>query len=162
MEPLGFFEALRFLSLVLEPASDRLVHQFARGDDEIAIFKHHVGDPRVEIADVRNLSCGDDLCEMADFSSYRKVIICELVRSHLQFFRLFAYTTNTVTIISSHLQRVDSLVLLGEGLELITKLGSSLAAFNFDLPSQSFKVKNVLGTFVHLNREELRVVGLLV
>ena len=70
--------------------------------------------------------------------------------------------TNTVTIISSHLQRVDSLVLLGEGLELITKLGSSLAAFNFDLPSQSFKVKNVLGTFVHLNREELRVVGLLV
>jgi hypothetical protein len=98
VEPLGLFEALRFLSLVLEPASNRLIHQFARGDYEIAILKHHVGDPRVEIADVRNLSCGYDLCEMADFSSNREVIICELVRPHLQFFRLFAYTTHTVTL----------------------------------------------------------------
>lgn len=95
MEPLGFFETLRFLSLVLEPASDRLVHQFARGDDEITIFKHHVGDTRVEVANVRDLSCGDDLCEMADLSRYRKVIICELMRPHLQLFRLFANTTYT-------------------------------------------------------------------
>ena len=70
--------------------------------------------------------------------------------------------THSHFIIRSHLQRVDSFVLLGEGLELITKLGGSLAAFNFDLPSQGFEVKNVLGTFVHLDREELPVVGFLV
>jgi len=92
---------------------------------------------------------------MIDLSTYRKVIICQLVGSKLQFFTGFCNAKRIRT--KTNLQRIDSFIRFAKRPELITKLRSSYSLLDFDFTSQSFEIVNILRTFIFLDSQKLHI-----
>lgn len=90
------------------------------------------------------------LREMVDFGTNRKVVVCQSVRSRLQF---LAPCSNEFR---------NLFVLLREGAHLVAELRCLASPFDLNLASQSFEFVDVPGANLGFNCKQLQVKLLLI
>lgn len=60
------------------------------------------------------------------------------------------------------LQAVDAFVLFAKLTKLVTEFGSSFSLVDFDFPSESFKLVDIFGATLFLDRQQFNIKGFLV
>ena len=111
----------------------------------VAMPHDKVRKPAVEFVSLGDLSQLHQLGEVVDLCSDCKVVVGELVGSHLQ-----------ILASACNISR-DLAVLSLKGIELVAELLSFASSLNFDLTCESFELINIARTNLLLDCQKLKV-----
>lgn len=109
--------------MILEPGVQLVVEQLPRLQDVVPVAEDQVGQPVVELLDLRDLRLPQKHRESLDLTRHREILISQVMRLALDDFTFFCY------------ERVDFRIGVYEGPEILTKGFGCLSCLNINISS---------------------------